>query len=750
MRKFSSFPPTRNLSSSAVSMFPSRTKAINHTLSRLFRHFIEYKPSQQYHTFRPKRPTTESRREPPHRSTSRLRKRIPFLADLKSVQDPDDALSLFNQYQQMGFKHDYPSYSALVYKLARSRNFEAVETLLDYLQNINIRCRETLFIALIQHYGKSQMPEKAIELFQRMPSFNCHRTIVSFNTLLNVLVEIDRFLDAIGIFDRSTKMGFRRNSISFNIIIKGWLGKGEWDKAWQVFEEMIDKEVKPTVGDLDGAMGLLQDMIQKRHRPNAVTYALLMEGLCSLGKYKEAKKMMFDMDYQGCKPRLLNFGVLMSDLGRRGRIDDAKTLLLEMKRRRFKPDVVTYNILINYLCKEGRALEAYKVLVEMQVGGCEPNAATYRMMVDGFCQVEDFEGGLKVLSAMLMCGHCPRLESFCDLVVGLLKNGKIDGACFVLEEMEKRKMRFHLEAWEALVKDACPGDRGAGGLVRELDVQISGKKNDGDDSCTCYPVAPEASDLVETPVSSVTSVATAPAAATSTTVTNTDLHHTLSFFMHDILGGSNPSAGAVTGIVTNPAVNGQVPFAKPNGAVLPVKNGVPLNNGNSALINNNNIPFLTGLSGNTANVIQNNGNNVINGGSGLPVFNGGQFPAGTNLQKLMFGTMTVIDDELTEGHDRGSGLVGKAQGFYVASSEDGSSQTMAFTAMFESDGYASSLSFFGVHRTAVSESQLAIMGGTGKYVNAEGYATVKTIPGANQHNTDGTETLLQISVYLAH
>lgn len=50
----------------------------------------------------------------------------------------------------------------------------------------------------------------------------------------------------------------------------------------------------------------------------------------------------------------------------------------------------------------------------------------------------------------------------------------------------------------------------------------------------------------------------------------------------------------------------------------------------------------------------------------------------------------------------------------------------------------------------LSESQLAIMGGTGKYVNAEGYATVKTIPGANQHNTDGTETLLQIIVYLAH
>lgn len=116
----------------------------------------------------------------------------------------------------------------------------------------------------------------------------------------------------------------------------------------------------------------------------------------------------------------------------------------------------------------------------------------------------------------------------------------------------------------------------------------------------------------------------------------------------------------------------------------------------------------------------------------------------------MFGTMTVIDDELTEGHELGSGLIGKAQGFYVSSAVDGTSQTMAFTVMFESGNYADSLSLFGVHRSAVSQSQIAVMGGTGKYLNAKGYATVKTFSGANQHNTDGVETLLQITVYLAY
>ncbi|KAK4773668.1 hypothetical protein SAY87_028687 [Trapa incisa] len=227
--------------------------------------------------------------------------------------------------------------------------------------------------------------------------------------------------------------------------------------------------------------------------------------------------------------------------------------------------------------------------------------------------------------------------------------------------------------------------------------------------------------------------------------------HTLTFFMHDILGGSNPTARAVTGIVTNPALSAQVPFAKPNGANLPINSGIPQNPGNSGLINNNNVPFLTGLGGTTGNLVRSSNDNYIGGGYGFPVLNGGQLPSGMTLQKMMFGTLTVFDDELTEGLELGSGLVGKAQGFYVASSEDGTSQTMALTAMFENGGYVDSISLFGVHRTVVSESQLAVMGGTGKYVNARGFATIKTFPTPNQAQaqTDGLETVVQFTVYLA-
>ena len=98
----------------------------------------------------------------------------------------------------------------------------------------------------------------------------------------------------------------------------------------------------------------------------------------------------------------------------------------------------------------------------------------------------------------------------------------------------------------------------------------------------------------------------------------------------------------------------------------------------------------------------------------------------------------------------GSAVLGSAQGFYLASSLDGTSHTLVLTALFHGDEHyvGDSISFFGVHRTGSPMSQIAIIGGTGKYENAKGYATIETLPQQDQHTTDGVETITQFNVYL--
>lgn len=211
-------------------------------------------------------------------------------------------------------------------------------------------------------------------------------------------------------------------------------------------------------------------------------------------------------------------------------------------------------------------------------------------------------------------------------------------------------------------------------------------------------------------------------------------------YMHDILGGSSPTARPVTGLLGN-IYSGQVPFARPVG-FLPPKGGVAIPNANGALptVNANGIPLGTGLLGTTFAGNINNNNNGNNVATQL----------GPDGLGLGFGTITVIDDIITSAPELGSQALGKAQGVYVASSADGSTQMMAFTAMIEGGEYGDSLNFFGVYRIGSAMSRLSITGGTGKFKHACGFAEVRSLIPAGQHVTDGIETLLRITIHLTY
>lgn len=228
----------------------------------------------------------------------------------------------------------------------------------------------------------------------------------------------------------------------------------------------------------------------------------------------------------------------------------------------------------------------------------------------------------------------------------------------------------------------------------------------------------------------------------------------LSFFMHDILGGSHPSARVVAGIVANTDVTG-LPFSKLNNNLFPITGGIPLVNPKiNGIITNNNLPNLVGLSGaQSSTVFKNSGtSNTVTGGDNQPFVSAGNLPAGFTVQKLMFGSVTVIDDQLTEGHELDSAVLGRAQGFYLASSLDGTSKTIVLTVLVHDgehhDGFEDTISLFGIHRTASPESEIAVIGGTGKYENARGYAALETLLKEDQHTTDGADTILHFNIYL--
>ncbi|GMJ06639.1 hypothetical protein like AT3G24020 [Hibiscus trionum] len=212
----------------------------------------------------------------------------------------------------------------------------------------------------------------------------------------------------------------------------------------------------------------------------------------------------------------------------------------------------------------------------------------------------------------------------------------------------------------------------------------------------------------------------------------------LEFYMHDILGGSSPTARPITGLLGN-IYSGQVPFAKPVG-FRPPDGGVAIPNANGAIPTVSGItglPLGTGLAG--------------TGFAGNPTQNGQpQVPLGPDGLGLSFGTITVIDDIITASPELSSQVIGKAQGVYVASSADGTTQMMAFTAMIEGGEYNDNLNFYGVYKVGSTLSHVSVTSGTGRFKNACGIAEVRPLIAPGQHVTDGVETLLRVTVHLKY
>jgi hypothetical protein len=149
-----------------------------------------------------------------------------------------------------------------------------------------------------------------------------------------------------------------------------------------------------------------------------------------------------------------------------------------------------------------------------------------------------------------------------------------------------------------------------------------------------------------------------------------------------------------------------------------VASAADLANGNSVL-----------AAGTSGSLVPETGNNNI------PSVNAGDLSTSATPENLLFGTAGIIDEDLTEGHELGAVVLGRAQGFYVATSKDGASKTVVLTAMFGGgEVQGDTLSFVGVHGMAASH--VTIIGGTGKYQNAKGFAAIQTLQTDEQQTTD--------------
>ncbi|XP_022851018.1 dirigent protein 22-like [Olea europaea var. sylvestris] len=119
----------------------------------------------------------------------------------------------------------------------------------------------------------------------------------------------------------------------------------------------------------------------------------------------------------------------------------------------------------------------------------------------------------------------------------------------------------------------------------------------------------------------------------------------------------------------------------------------------------------------------------------------------TNTSSSSFGAMFMMDDPLTVGPNMTSKLIGRAQGIYASADLDELGLLMVLNFAFVEGKYnGSTLSVLGRNMVFSAVREMPIVGGSGLFRFARGYAQAKT----HYANLQTGDAIVEYNVYVFH
>lgn len=292
----------------------------------------------------------------------------------------------------------------------------------DYLANV------TLQTDLLLAYSKSGLLQDARKVFDRMFDWNMH----SWNIMIFSYVQNSLFSDAIGVFNKFLKRGFRPDHYTLPPLFKASVGVGDCYLGWMlhawvirlgfdgyvvVGSSVMDFYVKH--GALVDAKRVFSDMLWK----DTGAWNLMISGFGKAGRCAEALSLFRDMIAQGVNvdvmtiPSILNACVGGGDLMKVKEIHGqvVKSIL-------FNEDVAIGNSLIDAYAKCGGLGDSEKVFQNMR----NLNVVTWTTMISSYGVHGKGEKSLDLFKKMKDFGFKPNPVTLTAVLASCSHSGLID------------------------------------------------------------------------------------------------------------------------------------------------------------------------------------------------------------------------------------------------------------------------------------------------------------------------------------
>ncbi|KAG0463837.1 hypothetical protein HPP92_019906 [Vanilla planifolia] len=183
--------------------------------------------------------------------------------------------------------------------------------------------------------------DDARSLFKRLTAFGVVISVDACNAFLSYL-PVD---EALNVFVEFPLCGVRWNVTSYNIVIRVLCGVGKVGMARDFLRNMDSVDGFP---------------------PDVISYSTVIDGYCQAGELQKAYELFEEMGKKGLKPNKFTVNSIMGLLCRNGLAVEAERLLVQMVNQGIVPDSSVYTTLMNGFSKIGDLSAVYRMVNEMK------------------------------------------------------------------------------------------------------------------------------------------------------------------------------------------------------------------------------------------------------------------------------------------------------------------------------------------------------------------------------------------------
>nr|GEV28234.1 hypothetical protein [Tanacetum cinerariifolium] len=307
------------------------------------------------------------------------------------------AVSLFEEMTETSVV----TWNCVITGLAKNGKMEFASSLFDKMPIKD----EVSWNCLISGYVKAGDLRSAEIMFEAMPV----KSVVTCTAIISGYASNGDVEAARKLFDR---MGDKRNIVTWNAMIAGYVNKSIFDEALSLFHLML----------LDG-----------KCRPDQVTLISVLSACSHLGSLENGKWISSYINKNKIDLSISLGNALIDMFAKCGDVESSKTVFSKMPNR----CIITWTTMVSGLAVNGMCKEALALFNQMCVQGTKPDDVMFIAVLSACNHGRLVEEGKSLFTQMVYeYGIKPQIEHYGCMIDLLARSGDLDEAVRLTESMD--------------------------------------------------------------------------------------------------------------------------------------------------------------------------------------------------------------------------------------------------------------------------------------------------------------------------